>query len=30
MSVPDAVSCYNQVQAKAIEAYKGLSKKELY
>ncbi|MEN9907595.1 MAG: hypothetical protein RLZZ540_736 [Bacteroidota bacterium] len=27
MSVPDAVSCYNQVQVKAIEAYKGFQKK---
>ena len=27
MSVPDAVSCYTQVQAKAIEAYKGFQKK---
>lgn len=27
MSVPDAASCYKQVQAKAIEAYKGFQKK---
>jgi hypothetical protein len=27
MSVPDAVSCYTQVQAKAIEAYNGFQKK---
>jgi hypothetical protein len=27
MSVPDAVSCYPQVQLKAIEAYKGFQKK---
>jgi hypothetical protein len=27
MSVPDAVSCYGQVQVKAIEAYKGFQKK---
>lgn len=27
MSVPDAVSCRNQVQVKAIEAYKGFQKK---
>ena len=27
MSVPDAVSCHNQVQAKAIDAYKGLQNK---
>jgi hypothetical protein len=27
MSVPDAVSCHNQVQVKAIEAYKGFQKK---
>lgn len=27
MSIPDAVSCYSQVQVKAIEAYKGYQKK---
>ncbi|MDO8317249.1 MAG: hypothetical protein Q7T12_06985 [Flavobacterium sp.] len=27
MSVPDEVSCHNQVQVKAIEAYKGFQKK---
>lgn len=27
MSIPDAVSCYSQVQVKAIEAYKGFQKK---
>lgn len=27
MSVPDAVSCHNQIQVKAIEAYKGIQKK---
>jgi hypothetical protein len=27
MSVPDAVNCHNQVQVKAIEAYKGFQKK---
>lgn len=26
MSIPDAVSCYSQVQVKAIEAYKGFQK----